>query len=110
NGTESPDFLESADCGNLLYPDTAATVILRIQNASNQSLSGGLKLTLTGPGIAGEVTLFTPGGTIGLLLALEARNAEFPLGLDTILTFAGESGEPCVVCLPRTTRVVWEEC
>ncbi len=105
HGTESPAFLESADCGTLLYPDTAATVVLQIDNASIEALSGGWKLTLTGPGIDGTATLFAKGISIDLLLALQARNAEFPLGLDTILTF-GES----LVCLPRTTRVSWEEC
>src|SRR5262249_34882761 len=49
-GTETADFLESADCGTLLYPDTAATVVLQIEDASAEPLTKGWKLTLTGPG------------------------------------------------------------
>jgi len=110
DGTESPDFLDSADCGTLLYPDTAATVVLQIVEASAQPLSDSLKLSLEGPGIDGIATLYVRGVSPDLLLALQARNAEFPLGLDTILTFVDSSGNPCVAALPRTTRVSWEQC
>lgn len=107
---ESPDFLDSADCGNLLYPDTAATVVLQLEEASASPLAGGLKLTLEGPGIEGASTIWARGFSEDLLLALQARNAEFPLGLDTILTFVDRSGAPCIACLPRTTHVAWEKC
>jgi alpha-D-ribose 1-methylphosphonate 5-triphosphate synthase subunit PhnH len=110
SGGESPDFLESADCGTLLYPDTAATVILQIGHAGVEPVPKGLKLSLEGPGVDGTATLFVQGLNADLLLALQARNAEFPLGLDTILTFVDESGTPCVAALPRTTRVSWEAC
>lgn len=110
-GNEPLDFLEDADCGTLLYPDTGATVILQLQTASTARLAGdALKLTLEGPGIEGRVTLFVRGLNPDLLLAIEARNAEFPLGLDTILTFTDESGAPSLAALPRTTRIVWEPC
>ncbi len=109
-GTESPYFLDSADCGTLLYPDTGATVVLQLEEASASPLASGLKLTLVGPGIEGASTLWVRGFNEDLLLALQARNAEFPLGLDTILTFMDQSGAPCIAALPRTTRVVWEKC
>ncbi|HYA18425.1 MAG TPA: phosphonate C-P lyase system protein PhnH [Bryobacteraceae bacterium] len=109
-GSESPDFLESADCGTLLYPDTAATVVLQLDAASRSPLPGGLRLTLEGPGIDGRGVLYVRGLNADLLLALQARNAEFPLGIDTILTFANESGAPALAALPRTTRVSWENC
>src|SRR5262249_42456528 len=63
-GVETADFLESADCGTLLYPDTAATVILQIEDASVEPLSNGLKLTLAGPGIDASATLFVRGVSI----------------------------------------------
>jgi alpha-D-ribose 1-methylphosphonate 5-triphosphate synthase subunit PhnH len=110
NGTEAPDFLESVDCGTLLYPDTGATIVLQVSGASNEALTGGWKLTLVGPGIQDKATLFVTGVNPDLLLALQARNAEFPLGLDTILTFADPSGKPSVAALPRTTKVQWEQC
>jgi alpha-D-ribose 1-methylphosphonate 5-triphosphate synthase subunit PhnH len=39
-----------------------------------------------------------------LLAALKAKNTEFPLGVDAVLVSADE----CILCLPRTTRVIWE--
>jgi alpha-D-ribose 1-methylphosphonate 5-triphosphate synthase subunit PhnH len=109
-GDESPDFLDLANCGDLLYPDTAATVILQVAGASTEPLTDALKLTLEGPGIDGTATLFVRGLSAHLLLALQARNAEFPMGLDSILTFVDGEGRPCVAALPRTTRVSWENC
>jgi alpha-D-ribose 1-methylphosphonate 5-triphosphate synthase subunit PhnH len=110
DGSESADFLDSADCGTLLYPDTAATAVLQIAEASNAPQKDALKLMLEGPGVDGAATLYTRGLNPDVLLALQARNAEFPLGIDTILTFIDGSGAPCVAGLPRTTRVAWEAC
>lgn len=110
HGTEPAEFLESADCGTLLYPDTAATIVLQIMKASPAPLTNGLKLKLEGPGVADAATLYVRGLSADLLLALQARNAEFPLGLDSILTFVDRAGLRCVVGLPRTTRVAWEAC
>ena len=108
-GEETPEFLDSANCGDLIYPDTAATVILQIADASTTPLASGLTLALEGPGIDGTAMLFVRGLSADLLLALQARNAEFPLGLDSILTFADGAGCPCVAALPRTARVSWED-
>jgi alpha-D-ribose 1-methylphosphonate 5-triphosphate synthase subunit PhnH len=109
-GNEMAEFLDSANCGTLLYPDTAATVVLQVAEASSAPLVDGLKLTLEGPGIDGNSVLFVRDLSVDVLLALQARNVEFPLGLDTFLTFADPSGVPCVAGLPRTTRVAWETC
>ena len=109
SGNDAPDFLDAADCGTLLYPDTAATILLQIGGASVQPRTAALRLTLEGPGVDGTSTLFVHGVNSELLLALQARNAEFPLGLDTILTFVDESGRPGVASLPRTTHVSWEK-
>src|SRR5262245_36615491 len=87
NGDESADFLDLANCGDLLYPDTAATVVLQVTEGASEALSDALKLRLEGPGIDGLTTLFVRGLSADILLALQARNAEFPLGLDSILTF-----------------------
>lgn len=108
NGEAPAEVLDGANCGSLLYPDTAATVLLQIVEASVEPLTGGLKLELQGPGIPGTRTIFVRGLSEDMLLALQARNAEFPLGLDAILTFNGAAGEPCLMALPRTTRVAWE--
>ena len=111
DGTETPDFLDSAHCGTLLYPDTAATVVLQAAGLSSaDAIAGGLRLTLLGPGIEGTTSLFVKGVNVDLLLALQARNAEFPLGLDTLLTFGDTEGTPYVAALPRTAHVTWEAC
>lgn len=110
NGSEAPEILDAANCGTLTYPDTAATLVLQVESASPTPLAGSLKLMLQGPGIDGQGTLFVRGLNPDLLLALEARNAEFPMGLDAFLTFADENGVPCVTALARTTKVNWEKC
>jgi alpha-D-ribose 1-methylphosphonate 5-triphosphate synthase subunit PhnH len=110
NGGEAPEILDAANCGTLTYPDMAATLILQVIMARRTALPGSLKLTLEGPGIDGQATLFVQGLNPDLLLALEARNAEFPMGLDAFLTFMDENGAPCVTALPRTAKVNWENC
>jgi alpha-D-ribose 1-methylphosphonate 5-triphosphate synthase subunit PhnH len=107
-GADSPEILESADCGTLTYPDTSATLILRIEAASAQPLDGGLRLQFEGPGVDGTNVLFARGLNPDLLLALLARNAEFPLGIDAILTFEDAAGAPSIVGVPRTARLTWE--
>ena len=107
-GGDGPEILESADCGTLAYPDTSATLILQIAAASAQPLDGGLWLQFEGPGVDGASVLFTRGLNPDLLLALLARNAEFPLGVDAILTFEDASGVPSIVGVPRTTYLAWE--
>jgi alpha-D-ribose 1-methylphosphonate 5-triphosphate synthase subunit PhnH len=110
DGGEAPEILESANCGALAYPDTAATLILQVAGVSTSPLAGGLQLTLRGPGIDGIAVLFVQGLNPDLLLALQARNAEFPLGLDTLLTLVNDADIPCVIGIPRTTKVSWEAC
>lgn len=105
---DEAEILDSANCGTLLYPDTSATLILQVREASESPLAGALKLNMQGPGVQGTRSLFVRDVNPDLLLALQARNAEFPMGLDAILTFVAESGDPCVVCLPRTAKVSWE--
>jgi alpha-D-ribose 1-methylphosphonate 5-triphosphate synthase subunit PhnH len=110
SGMDSPEFLEDVDCGTLPYPDTAATLVLQVARASASPLADSLRLTLRGPGIQAETAVFVQGLSPDLLLAIQARNAEFPLGLDTIATFVDEAGAPCVFGLPRSTKVTWEAC
>lgn len=107
-GAAPAEELDDAHCGSLLYPDTAATVVLQVDEISTSATSGALRLDLQGPGIPEKRTVFARGLSDDMVLSLQARNAEFPLGLDAILTFASASGEPCLMALPRTTRIVWE--
>jgi alpha-D-ribose 1-methylphosphonate 5-triphosphate synthase subunit PhnH len=108
HGADSPDILEPAECGTLLYPDASATLILEVEAASTDPLPGGLRVQFEGPGVDGARRLFVRGLNPDLLLALAARNAEFPMGIDAILTFEDASGAPAIVGIPRSTRLRWE--
>jgi alpha-D-ribose 1-methylphosphonate 5-triphosphate synthase subunit PhnH len=108
-GADPAEILESADCGSLPYPDTSASLILQLKAASPQPLTDGLRLKVEGPGVDGDSVLFVRGLNPDLLLALMARNAEFPMGIDSVLTFVDESGSPYVVGIPRTARIAWEQ-
>ena len=110
-GQAAPDALEGAHCGSLSYPDTAATIIIQVDALSDQPLPGGLKLTLQGPGIEHSASVYLRPLSADLLLALQARNAEFPLGIDAIITCDERgSGDPRVLGIPRTARLAWESC
>jgi alpha-D-ribose 1-methylphosphonate 5-triphosphate synthase subunit PhnH len=108
HGADSPEILESADCGSLTYPDTSASLILEVDAVSAEPFSGVLRLQFEGPGVNGTAVLFVRGLSPDLLLALLARNAEFPMGIDTVLTSVDASGTPCIVGIPRTARISWE--
>jgi alpha-D-ribose 1-methylphosphonate 5-triphosphate synthase subunit PhnH len=71
------------------YPDRSATLIIEMQNLTNQGPR------LTGPGIQHHTHLSLPETA-----AFRANAALFPLGLDFILT----SGDR-LAALPRTSRV-----
>jgi alpha-D-ribose 1-methylphosphonate 5-triphosphate synthase subunit PhnH len=110
-GQEPPAMLEGASCGSLTYPDTAATIVVQVAALSLSPQPGGLMLTLEGPGIDGRAQVSARGLSVDLLLALQARNAEFPLGIDALLTCDdGGAGPARVVGIPRTARVTWEAC
>lgn len=99
----TPDLMGTAKGGVLAYPETGASVVLQVGQIGKSSGTGGLQLTLEGPGIETRDEIFVTGLAPEVLAALRARNAEFPLGIDAILVSADE----CVACLPRTTRVAW---
>lgn len=109
-GDEPGGMLDGVNCGTLTWPDAAATLILQVNTAARAPLPDSLKLTLQGPGVEGQIILFVRGLSPDLLLALEARNAEFPMGLDSFLTFTDKDDLPCITALPRTTKVAWEHC
>jgi alpha-D-ribose 1-methylphosphonate 5-triphosphate synthase subunit PhnH len=109
-GEEPAATLEGVDCGSLVYPDTAATIVIQVDALSPTPLPAGLELTLEGPGVDGRSIVYVRGLSVDLLLALQARNAEFPLGIDAIVTCDEPAGHPRVLGLPRTAKVVWQAC
>src|SRR5262249_27391022 len=81
SGDAAPaDALEGANCGTLAYPDTSATIVIQVRAISSDPLPDAMRITIEGPGIAGRSTVWVRGLDADLLLALQARNSEFPLG------------------------------
>jgi alpha-D-ribose 1-methylphosphonate 5-triphosphate synthase subunit PhnH len=98
-GIES--LVSQAKVGIPTYPETGATVVIQVSAMGKSSATGGLQLTLEGPGVETREIVFVTGLRSGLLTALAAKNVEFPLGVDAILVGADD----CILCLPRTTKV-----
>jgi alpha-D-ribose 1-methylphosphonate 5-triphosphate synthase subunit PhnH len=94
--------------GTLAYPETGATVIAQVESLSPAPTPGSLRLRLTGPGIETEAVVFVTGAAEPFFAHRADLNAEFPIGFDLFLTCDSLSAGPCVLALPRTTRVAWE--
>jgi alpha-D-ribose 1-methylphosphonate 5-triphosphate synthase subunit PhnH len=102
------DGLRQARLGTLAYPDLGATIVFQVAAISSTPLPGSLRLTLTGPGIEETAAVFVQGAPETMFESLREQNAEFPLGVDAFLTCDSHASGPCVLALPRTTRVQWE--
>ncbi len=82
--------------GDLLNPETGATLILKGENISK----GDLQLHLTGPGIANSNTIFLQGFNSHWFTRRNQWNRHFPLGVDLILVDSEQ-----MLALPRTTVI-----
>lgn len=102
-GTAGPEAILTAKTGIPAYPEGSATVVIQVDQVGKSSSVGGLQLTLEGPGVETREIVFVTGLNSGLLEALRERNREFPLGIDAIFV----TPHDLLFCLPRTTRVVW---
>jgi len=80
--------------GSLEAPEAGATLVVTVE-----SLTDGVPLTLTGPGIATAATLAPQGLSPDWLTARARWCADFPLGVDMVLADATR-----LAILPRTTR------
>lgn len=99
-GNQASEALEDAKVGTLSYPETNAFVVIDVETISPEPMPDSLALTLIGPGVKGETTVFVRGLNPDLLLTIRQKNAEYPLGLDTILT--DSTGQIC--CIPRSNQ------
>jgi alpha-D-ribose 1-methylphosphonate 5-triphosphate synthase subunit PhnH len=101
-GADEPESLANVKCGNLDYPDSGATVIIRIDYVSEERPpeTGGVQLELKGPGISGKKALFVTGLTERHVRVLRDINVEFPLGIDLILVCGGR-----LACIPRSVEL-----
>lgn len=91
DGSQSPTFEPSL--GTLESPEFGATILLKVT-----TLGEGIRLQLTGPGIASTQALAITGFDPVWLERRQVWNEGFPLGVDLILIDANS-----VVALPRTT-------
>lgn len=96
--------IDAAKVGIATYPETGSTVVLQVEHIGRSSATGGLQLTLEGPGVETREIVYVSGLRPEMLAALKARNSEFPLGVDAMLVSVDE----CILCLPRTTRATWQ--
>lgn len=103
NAESAMALIEQAKSGLPAYPETGASVVIQVDHMGKSSATGGLQLTIEGPGVELREQAFVTGLQAGVLDALKARNVEFPLGIDALLVSADES----ILCLPRTSRVTW---
>lgn len=94
NASAMPNLSEFG-AGSQEYPDRSTTLVLQVT-----SLEGGSRLTLSGPGIAGEARLAPATLPRDFLSQWEENRAHFPRGVDMILV-----APDAVACLPRTTRI-----
>src|ERR1700761_4639794 len=110
NGDSSAaiEAITEAKTGSLEFPETGATLILQVASVSPAPFRNCLKLTLTGPGIETQAIVYVAGMSSALLELIGSRNREYPLGIDTILVWDSLSTGPCVLSLPRTSKVHWE--
>jgi alpha-D-ribose 1-methylphosphonate 5-triphosphate synthase subunit PhnH len=105
-GMTSPALVGVIKKGTLAYPDEGATLVIDVEALAGEAAAlraPALALTLRGPGVAGEKTFFVGGLSAPLLDALRECNAEFPLGIDLILSDPGHR----IACIPRTSEVRW---
>lgn len=99
-GLSDSAILENAKVGTLSYPETNAFVVIDVATVSPEPTPTALALTLRGPGVKGETTVFVGGLNPELLRTVREKNAEYPLGLDTILTDANDQ----ILCIPRSNQ------
>lgn len=81
--------------GNDAYPDRSATLVLQVEG-----LDRGPAFRLSGPGIRETARLSVRGLPSWFAAAWKLNNAQYPVGVDAILTCADT-----IVGLPRSTRL-----
>ena len=90
--------LDRFNTGSAISPEDGATLVLQAED-----LHRGAKMKLTGPGIKTE----QPFQVLGVPARLWSKRAEiaadFPAGLDIILTSGAR-----LISIPRTTQLSWE--
>lgn len=92
--------IEEAAIGEPEYPEKGAFLIIEVSKISDEAFSKSLELILKGPGVKGSKSIHVGGLSKKVLEAIQEKNMEYPLGVDTILT--DPSGT--LVCIPRSNQ------
>jgi alpha-D-ribose 1-methylphosphonate 5-triphosphate synthase subunit PhnH len=113
------NLLDGTKRGSLAYPEESVTLVLAVDalaterqglptvtalpSVANHSrqIPPDLELTLQGPGIPGKKKLFVRGLDPTIPAALQQCNAEFPIGVDLVLTDPAHR----IACIPRSSQV-----
>ncbi len=94
------EAIEEAAIGEPEYPEKGAFLIIEVSKISDEAFSKSLELILKGPGVKGSKSIHVGGLKTKVLEAIQEKNMEYPLGVDTILT--DSSGT--LVCIPRSNQ------
>ena len=97
-GAAMPDF-DSFALGTPEYPDRSTTLVIQVD-----SLTEGLELILSGPGIRGASALRAGALPSDFIARMQANRALFPRGVDLLLVCGDKA-----VALPRSTHVAAKE-
>ena len=97
------DDIYSARTGTPTYPEDSATLIASVRLISEQPHEGSVAITLKGPGVNGQAGVFVDGISSGLLDIIKEQNAEYPLGIDLIIT----DRDNHILCIPRSNKFTY---
>jgi len=103
DGMKDFPLIEEINRGTLLSPELGSTVLLMVDQVS---IGGtGTQMTLSGPGIKGQIKVVIAGLLSMNLERIVKLNQEYPLGVD--LFFVDPRGQ--FTAVPRSSLVQWEE-
>lgn len=94
-------ILEDAKEGTLEYPETAASLIISVDQVSEEPLNNSVFIELSGPGVDVSKEVYIKGLEVEFFQNLKEKNIEYPIGVDTYL--ADNAGN--LMVLPRSTKL-----
>jgi alpha-D-ribose 1-methylphosphonate 5-triphosphate synthase subunit PhnH len=95
--------LEEARTGTPTYPEDSATFVAAVEQITEQQHEGSLAIILRGPGVNGEANVFISGINPELLDFVKEQNAEYPLGIDLVITDRHSN----ILCIPRSNKFTY---
>ena len=97
--------IKSAKVGDPEYPETGAFLIIDSTFISESPIARSLEMVLKGPGVKGTKKVYLSGVHPAILDQILIKNAEYPLGVDSIFTdYKGN-----ILCVPRTNQFQYKK-